>query len=41
MEMKRNLRKEGPGTGPKKDPAKGEVPRPDTITEAHKKRDLA
>ena len=31
--MKRNLRKEGPGTGPKKDPAKGEVPRPDTITE--------
>ena len=26
--------KEGPATGPKWDPAQGEVPRPDTITEA-------
>ena len=26
--------KEGPVTGPKWDPAQGEVPKPDTITEA-------
>jgi hypothetical protein len=29
--------KEGPATGPKWDPAQGEVPRPDTITEAMKR----
>jgi hypothetical protein len=41
MEMERSLRKkEGPVTVPKWDPAQGEVPRPDTITEAHK-RDLS
>jgi hypothetical protein len=34
MEMEKSLRKEGPATGPKWDPAQGEVPRPDTITEA-------
>ena len=32
--MERILRKKGPATGPKRDPAKGEVLRPDTITEA-------
>jgi hypothetical protein len=32
--MERILRKEGPVTGPKWDPAQGVVPRPDTITEA-------
>jgi hypothetical protein len=34
MEMERSLRKEGPATGPKWVPAQGEVPRPNTITEA-------
>jgi hypothetical protein len=28
------VKKEGPETAPKWDPAQGEVPRPDTITEA-------
>jgi hypothetical protein len=36
MEMERSLSKEGPVTGIKWDPAQGEVPRPDTITEAMK-----
>ena len=34
MEMERILMKEGPEIGPKWDPAQGEAPRPDTITEA-------
>jgi hypothetical protein len=34
MEIEKSLRKEGPGTGPKWDPVQGEVPRPETITEA-------
>jgi hypothetical protein len=34
MEMDRSLKKEGPSTDPKWVPAQGEVPRPDTITEA-------
>jgi hypothetical protein len=34
MEMERSLRKEGPATGPKRDPAQEEVSRPDTIIEA-------
>jgi hypothetical protein len=34
MEMERNLRKGDSVTGPKWDPAKGEVSRPDTISEA-------
>jgi hypothetical protein len=32
--MERSPEKEGPVTGPKWDPAQGEVPRPDNITEA-------
>jgi hypothetical protein len=32
--MGRILRKEGPATGPKWDPAQGEDPRPGTITKA-------
>jgi hypothetical protein len=38
VEMERNLRKAwfSFGSGPKWDPAQGEVPRPDTITEAMK-----
>jgi hypothetical protein len=44
--MKRSLKKRGSSdtvTGPKWDPAQGEVPRPDTITEAlehSQKKDL-
>jgi hypothetical protein len=34
MEMERSLKKRSLATGPKWDPAQGEVPRPDTITEA-------
>jgi hypothetical protein len=34
MERERSPRKEGLATGPKWGPAHGEVPRPDTITEA-------
>jgi hypothetical protein len=34
MEMERSLRKRGPAIGPKLDPVQGEVPRPDTISEA-------
>jgi hypothetical protein len=34
MEWRGAWGKEGPATGPKWDPAQGEVPRPDTITEA-------
>jgi len=34
MEMEKSLRKEVPTTGPKWDPARGETPRSDTITEA-------
>ena len=34
MEMERSLRKKGPESGPKCDPAQEEAPRPDTITEA-------
>jgi hypothetical protein len=40
MEMERSLRKESPAIGSKSDPAQGDVPRPDTITDAmsaHKK----
>jgi hypothetical protein len=33
MEKERSHEKEGPETGLKWDPAQGEVPRPDTITE--------
>ena len=32
--MEKSLRKGGPVTGPKWDPAQGEGPRPDTIIEA-------
>jgi hypothetical protein len=32
--MEKSLRKGGPVTDPKWDPAQGEAPRPDTITEA-------
>jgi hypothetical protein len=32
--MERSLSKKGPATGLKWDPAQGEVPMPDTITEA-------
>jgi hypothetical protein len=32
--MERSLRKRRPSNGPKVGPAQGEVPRPDTITEA-------
>jgi hypothetical protein len=42
MEMKRSQRgKVGPATGPELDPAQGEVPRSDTITEAmeHSQKD--
>ena len=38
--MERSIRKKDPAIGPNWDPAEGEVPRPDTITEAmepHKK----
>ena len=41
LKMERSLRKkEGPVTDPKRDLAQGQVPRPDTITEAveHSKR---
>ena len=31
--MERNLKKEGPATGPKWNPGQGEVPWPDIITE--------
>jgi hypothetical protein len=32
-EMERSIRKKDPAIGPNWDPAEGEVPRPDTITE--------
>jgi hypothetical protein len=34
MEMERSLRKKCPVTGPKRDPAQREVPRPGAIIEA-------
>jgi hypothetical protein len=34
MEIERSLRKKGPSSGPKGDPAQGEIPRPDNITES-------
>jgi hypothetical protein len=34
MKIDRNLRDRSPATGPKWNSAQGEVPRPDTVTEA-------